>query len=195
MAPAPTSPGPLPVTVLVSRTARNRDAAALAGWADRLCRDAAGFPGHLASRVERATADGRASVRIGVTFASAADLLHWERSVARTRRLAEVDALAEGRAVALSVADLDHWGLAARSPAPSRLRSAVLIWIALFPPALLLNALLMPTLDGWPVLARTLLLTLVLVPVVVFGTLPLLNQALARARARAGSPRPTSGSG
>jgi uncharacterized protein len=192
--PGPTGHGPLPVTVLVSRTARNRDDAALAGWADRLCRDAAGFSGHLASRVERATADGQASVRIGVTFASAADLLRWERSVARTRRLAEVDALAEGRAVTLSVADLDHWGLTARSPtAPSRLRSAVLIWIALFPPALLLNALLMPTLDDWPVLARTLLLTLVLVPVVVFGTLPLLNRALARSRTPA--PRPTSGSG
>ena len=171
---------PLPVTVLVSRVARDRDDSALAGWADDLCRDAAGFPGHLASRVETEAASGRASVRIGVTFASAADLVGWERSLTRRRRLAEVDAIAEGPPVALSVADLERWSMATRPARASRLRSAILIWVALFPPALLLNALLMPALGHRPVLERTLLLTLVLVPVVVFGTLPVLHEVLTR---------------
>ena len=44
---------PLPVTVLVSRVARDRDDAALAGWADELCREAAGFRGHLATKSRR----------------------------------------------------------------------------------------------------------------------------------------------
>jgi len=35
------------------------------------------------------------------------------------------------------------------------------------------NALVLPGLAGWPVAVRTLLLTLVLVPVVVYLTLPL----------------------
>ncbi len=172
---------PLPVTVLVSRTAREPDAD-LSAWADNLCRDAARMPGHLAAHVDRVRAGDRTAVRIGVTFASAEDLVRWERSAERTRRLTEVDAITEGPPIALSVDDLGRWGLAPRpqAPAPSRLRSAVLIWIALFPPALLTNALLMPGLADWPVAARTLLLTLVLVPVVVYGTLPLLNDVLAR---------------
>jgi antibiotic biosynthesis monooxygenase (ABM) superfamily enzyme len=48
--------------------------------------------------------------------------------------------------------------------------------MALFPPALLMNALVISGIAGWPVLARTLLLTLVLVPVVVYVTLPLVNR-------------------
>jgi hypothetical protein len=181
---------PLPVTVLVSRTAREPDDA-LTAWADDLCRDAARMPGHLAAYVDRARAGHRTVVRIGVTFASAEDLVLWERSAERTRRLAEVDAITEGPPVALSVDDLGRWGLAPRpqAPAPSRTRSAVLIWVALFPPALLMNALVMPGLAGWPVLARTVLLTLVLVPAVVFLTLPLVAAVLARwQRRRAGRP-------
>jgi uncharacterized protein len=187
---------PLPVTVLVSRTARERGDDELTAWADGLCRDAARMPGHLAAHVDRTQAGDRIVVRIGVTFASAADLVRWERSADRSRRLAEVDAIAEGPPVALSVDDLERWGLAARPPgrAPSRPRSAIFIWMALFPPALLMNALVIPGIAGWPVLARTLLLTLVLVPVVVYVTLPLVNRISASAvrpgrRSSAAAPR------
>lgn len=170
---------PLPVTVLVARTARERGDA-LTAWADDLCRDAARMPGHLAAYVDRAHNADRVVVRIGVTFASAEDLVRWERSAARSRRLAEVDAITEGPPVALSVDDLERWGLAARPPAgaPSRLRSAILVWTALFPPALLINALVIPAIADWPVLTRTLLLTLVLVPLVVFVTLPLVTRLM-----------------
>jgi hypothetical protein len=168
----PAAGAPLPVTVLVSRTAREPDA--LTAWADDLCRDAARMPGHLAAHVDRTEVAGRTVVRVGVTFASAQDLARWERSAERAHRLAEVDAITDGPPVALSVDDLERWGVScARGRAPSRLRTAVCIWIALFPPALLVNALVLPGLAGWPVAVRTLLLTLVLVPVVVYLTLPL----------------------
>ncbi|MFF5991289.1 hypothetical protein [Prauserella flavalba] len=166
----------LPVTVLVSRTART-DGAALLRWAHGLCQDAARFPGHLASHVGTAETGGSVTVHIGVSFACSADLARWERSDARARRLAEGDRLTRGEPVALSLADL---GPAGAPPAGGRLRSAILIWVALFPPAAAVNALLIPYLDAWPGLARTLVLTLVLVPVVVFGTLPPLQRALAR---------------
>ena len=51
-----------------------------------------------------------------------------------------------------------------------------------------MNALVMPGLNAWPVLANTLLLTLTLVPVVVFVTLPLVNRA-----ATARRPAPSAG--
>jgi antibiotic biosynthesis monooxygenase (ABM) superfamily enzyme len=147
------------------------------------------MPGHLATHVSRVQGEDRTTVRIGVTFASAEEILRWERSAMRSQRLAEVDALTYGPPVALSVDDLERWGLTSRpqTPSPSRLRSAILIWIALFPPALLMNVLVMPGLDEWPVLANTLLLTLTLVPVVVFVTLPLLNRAVTARRAAAPS--------
>jgi uncharacterized protein len=126
-------------------------------------------------------------VHVGVTFAGAEDLLRWERSAERRRRLAEVDGLTEGGPVARSVDDLARWGLgsAPQPAAPTRLRLAILIWVALFPPATLLNALVLPRVADWPVVARTLLLTVVMVPIVVFVTLPLVNRAVAACRRRA----------
>ncbi|MEU3271073.1 hypothetical protein ABZ639_09500 [Saccharomonospora sp. NPDC006951] len=161
----------LPATVLVSRTAREHEGAALNRWAHELCRDAAGFPGYLCSHV---TAHDASTVHIGLSFAGAEDLLRWERSETRASRLEEGEALTEGAPAPLP--------LAGAGGAPSRLRSAVLIWLALFPPAALINAVVIPHLDAWPGIARTLLLTLVLVPTVVFGTLPLLQNLLGRAK-------------
>lgn len=169
----------LPATVFLSRTAREPGGAALTRWALDLCRDAEGFPGHLGSYVTTRGPAGSVTVHIGLCFASAAELLHWERSDTRARRLAEGDALTSGEPVAPSVAELGR-GVAGRQPAAPRLRSALLIWVALFPPAALVNAVVMPYLAAWPGLVRTLLLTLVLVPIVVFGTLPFLQRILAR---------------
>ncbi|ASR35686.1 hypothetical protein BAY61_12510 [Prauserella marina] len=172
----------LPATVLVSRTARDRDGAALNKWAHELCRDAAGFPGYLCSHV---AAGGDSTVHIGLSFAGAEHLLRWERSETRASRLAEGEALTEGTPAPLPLTRGGGTG-----GAPSRLRSAILIWVALFPPAVLINAVVIPHLDAWPGIARTLLLTLVLVPTVVFGALPLLQNALGRWQ-RKRSKRPT----
>ncbi|MBK1787579.1 hypothetical protein [Prauserella cavernicola] len=168
----------LPVTVVVSRTACGPGGAALTRWAHELCRDAAGFPGHLGAHVDTRIENGDTTVHIGVTFAGAAELLRWERSGIRARRLAEGDALTHGEPVALGITELVP--AATSGPPPSRVRSAVLIWAALFPPAAVVNATLMPHLDAWPGIVRTLLLTLLLVPIVVLGTLPLLQRVLRR---------------
>jgi antibiotic biosynthesis monooxygenase (ABM) superfamily enzyme len=105
---------PLPVTILVTRTATPGPGEVLIAWADDLCRDAARMPGHLATHVSRVQGEDRTAVRIGVTFASAEELLRWERSAVRSQRLAEIDALTDGPPVALSVDDLERWGLTSR---------------------------------------------------------------------------------
>ncbi|SFO55134.1 Antibiotic biosynthesis monooxygenase (ABM) superfamily enzyme [Pseudonocardia ammonioxydans] len=173
------APDPLPVSVLTARTARG-PGGALTDWAQDLCRAAATMPGHLATHIGEESADGRTTVHVGVTFASAEDLLRWERSPARKHLLDEVAALAEGEPRTFSVDGLHQW----TPRGPSKLRTTLLIWIALFPIALLMNLLVMPLLEEWPVAARTLLLTAVLVPGVVLGTLPLLTALLAAWRGR-----------
>lgn len=165
---------PLPVSVLVARTARSPETQ-LTAWAKNLGREAAAMPGHLATHVSEVQAGDRVTVQVGVTFASAEDLLRWERSAARHHLLADVDELTEGQPRTFSVDELGCWA----PRGPSKLRMTLLIWIALFPIALLMNYLVMPALGHWPVVARTLLLTGVLVPTVVLVTLPLLNRLLA----------------
>jgi antibiotic biosynthesis monooxygenase (ABM) superfamily enzyme len=64
-----------------------------------------------------------------------------------------------------------------------------MIWIAVFPTLTLLNLMLGGLLDGVPIVVRTLILTTIAVPIVVYGLLPLLQRArasLLRRRARSG---------
>jgi hypothetical protein len=64
-----------------------------------------------------------------------------------------------------------------------------MIWIAVFPTLTLLNLVLGGLLDGVPIVVRTLILTTIAVPIVVYGLLPLLQRArasLLRRRARSG---------
>lgn len=175
-------PRPLPVTVFVSRTAHELKGSALTRWAHELCRDAELFSGFLGAHVATRTDSGAFTVYIGVSFSGAEPLLRWERSDERARRLAQGDELTRGAPVTVTLAEFGRAITPETTPAPSKLRSAVLIWIALFPPAAVVNAALMPQLEAWPGIARTLLLTVILVPTVVFGTLPLLQHALASRR-------------
>ncbi|MEU6700905.1 hypothetical protein [Pseudonocardia sp. NPDC046786] len=171
------STAPLPASVLVARTVLG-PGDRLADWADRLGSAAAAVPGHLATYVEREQSGGRVTVRVGVTFACAEDLLAWERSPVRHALLAEVADLTDEPPRTFAVDELAQW----TPRPPSKLRTTVLIWVALFPIALLMNHLVMPAVGSWPVVVRTLLLTGILVPGVVFGTLPLLTGALVRLR-------------
>lgn len=72
---------------------------------------------------------------------------------------------------------------------PTRHELAIMIWIAVFPTLTLLNLMLGGLLDGVPIVVRTLILTTIAVPIVVYGLLPLLQRArasLLRRRARSG---------
>lgn len=173
---------PMPVTVVVSRRARSRSAGELTEWGERLCCDAAGFPGYLGCKVTPVAVEDSVEVMIGLSFSDIDSLARWERSEERAMRLAAGARLTEGTPTPLSIeslgglwfADNDHQR-AARLP---RWLSATLVWLSLFPPALGLNMVLGPYLRDWPVVIRTLATTLMLVPLVFYVTLPLLHRAV-----------------
>jgi antibiotic biosynthesis monooxygenase (ABM) superfamily enzyme len=60
-----------------------------------------------------------------------------------------------------------------------RWKMAVLIWLAIYPALTLLLWLVGPTIRSWPLAARTLTLTVVLVPLMVFVLIPALQRLLA----------------
>ena len=59
---------------------------------------------------------------------------------------------------------------------PPRHRMAVLVWLAIYPTITLLLALGGSAIAGWPLPLRTLALTLIAVPLMVFFLLPRLQQ-------------------
>ena len=65
-----------------------------------------------------------------------------------------------------------------RAGSPPRHRFALLVWIAIYPTITLLLELGGPLINDWPLPLRTLALTAVAVPLMVFVLLPALQRAL-----------------
>ncbi len=59
---------------------------------------------------------------------------------------------------------------------PPRYKQAVITWLAVYPALTATLAMLGPLMETWPLPMRTLLVTLLLVPVVVYVIVPLLNR-------------------
>lgn len=61
---------------------------------------------------------------------------------------------------------------------PPKWKFAVMVWIAIYPAITVLSYILVPLLKDLPIPVRTLIMTLVLVPTMVFILLPLLRKLL-----------------
>lgn len=59
---------------------------------------------------------------------------------------------------------------------PPRYKQAVIIWLAVYPALTLTLAVLGPMMETWPLPLRTLLVTLLMVPLVVYVLVPVLNR-------------------
>lgn len=59
---------------------------------------------------------------------------------------------------------------------PKKWKLAVLIWMAIYPTITILFMVLSPMMTTWPPYARTLVLTLILVPLMVFVFLPQIHK-------------------
>jgi antibiotic biosynthesis monooxygenase (ABM) superfamily enzyme len=62
---------------------------------------------------------------------------------------------------------------------PKRHKLAVLVWLGLYPLLTALSYLTAPVLAGFPLPARTLVLSLILVPIMIFVLIPSINKYFA----------------
>ena len=62
---------------------------------------------------------------------------------------------------------------------PKKWKMALLIWLFIYPTITLLFNALSPIMSDWPPYLRTLLLTLILVPLMVFVALPAIHKNFA----------------
>ena len=59
---------------------------------------------------------------------------------------------------------------------PKKWKLAVLVWFFIYPAITILFFLLAPLMEEWPFYLRTMLLTIILVPAMVFFALPFINK-------------------
>jgi antibiotic biosynthesis monooxygenase (ABM) superfamily enzyme len=65
-------------------------------------------------------------------------------------------------------------------PPPTKHQLALMIWLSVFPTLLLVNVALGDWLRSQPTILRTLLLTTIAVPIVIYGLMPQLHRVRAR---------------
>ena len=74
------------------------------------------------------------------------------------------------------------------APPPSKHQMAVMIWIAVLPTLVVLNLALGALLSDWPIVARTVVLVTVAVPIVIYGLMSQLHRARVRWISRRSHP-------
>ena len=172
----------LPVTVAVSRRVATENRGAAREWADGLVNAAQRFPGYLDSEIHVKDRNGGVDIVVGLNFERAQNLVAWEESDERVEHVRRGDELTQGAPVGITLANLDLLWNAPReaTPAPQRWKTALWVWTALTPAAVLLNVYLVPHLGGLPVILRTLLSTVILVLWVIWLGLPAVHYVRTR---------------
>lgn len=178
----------LPVLVIVARRASRGREADLHEWADDLCWHASTFPGYLTSGVRRRPHRDTIEVVTDLGSASARELMDWEESEERRGYLDQVEPLVQGDAVSLTLEGLEGVGrtLLAGERRPPRWRTALFVWIALYPPALLSAYFLAPQLRALPLPVQLLISSPITVAVVIWVTLPFVHRLATMRRSRRG---------
>jgi len=73
---------------------------------------------------------------------------------------------------------------------PPRWKTAVVVWVAIYPAITLVLWLAGPQMQSWPLAVRTLATTVLVVPLMVFLLLPVLQRLLGPWLRRSGEPAP-----
>ncbi len=174
-----------PVTVAVTRRAVAGRVAEMDAWVSAGQRLAAGFDGFLGAGHVRPH-PGSEQWHMLYRFADTASVERWERSPERRWWLDSSLGLVEETRVERRTG-IEGWFDEPRevevrtppAPAPPRWKQACVIWLGFFPTSLAAQAAVGPFLGGVPLVARVLVLTLLLTPLMTYLVLPFVTRRLA----------------
>ena len=166
-------PDNLTVTARGARTAVPGRLDDLTEWAHGFTGRAQSFPGYRESKV-RVSERHRRQVVVEITFASPHDLIRWEDSKERQAHLQQAVPLTIGQARPLTP-DALTGAIPTAGPARPRWWTAILVWIALVPPAMFNAYFIAPLLTGLPPYLQILCTTPLTVACVIWVMLPLLH--------------------
>lgn len=165
-----------PVTLMVARRVANGRYHDFIAWLREGEQLATDFPGYLGSGVLAPPPDDD-EFQIVFRFADEQTLASWEHSASRRAWLARGSGLF-AQPHEHRITGLDAWfGNATRQP--PRWKQSIAIWLAFFPVSLAFNLLFGSTLADFSLVARVLLSTLALTPLMTYLFIPLATRLLA----------------
>ena len=177
--PAPPE-GEGPVTVTVARRVTPGREREFEDWYDGIIGAASRYSGFLGAGILRPHTTGE-DWHVVYRFADAAALRAWERSAERARWLAQADDLIEETGVQ-RVSGLETWfAMPGRTaPAPPRWKMFLVTLAAIVPLVLLMNVAVLPVVDGWPLVGRTLVFSGTLTSLMTWVVMPRMTRLFRR---------------
>jgi antibiotic biosynthesis monooxygenase (ABM) superfamily enzyme len=170
-----------PVTVVVRHRVRVGQEPAFEDWLRGITREALRFDGHLGFHIIRPTDPRRPEYLVLFRFDTLDHLARWEESDARGAWLARAEPLTTHPPARERHTGMEVWF----SPppgrgAPPRYKMVVVTVAALYPLISLVQYAVVPVLDGWPLVVRTLATTVLMVCVMTYGAMPLVTRVASR---------------
>jgi uncharacterized protein len=163
-----------PLTMVIARRIKRGSEAAYEEWVRGVLAVAETFGGHQGATLLRPGAPEDREYVLVVRWATFDDLRRWNESPERNDWVRRAEPLAEEVKVTTQTG-LETWfTIPGRPPPapPSRAKMAVLSWVAIYPLIVVLNATLGPTLAPLAMPLRTLITSLMLVPLMTWVVMP-----------------------
>jgi antibiotic biosynthesis monooxygenase (ABM) superfamily enzyme len=169
-----------PVTIVISRVVARGREAEYEEWLRGLMAVAADFPGYLGADVIKPADHVHPEYVIVVRFADYTSLRTWEQSPQRAEWLEKSRPLAVSDQRETTVDGHEYWFTAPAAPRPARSRQALVTWIGIFPLISLLLWVGGPYIATWPLVLRTLVISVTLVGLMTYVLMPRLTKWFAK---------------
>ncbi|NVK40276.1 MAG: antibiotic biosynthesis monooxygenase [Oceanospirillaceae bacterium] len=170
------------VTVVISRRIKKGKEKDFEHLNAAISREAVHFPGFLGTTLFRPASSEDPEYRIIFKFRTREDLDRWHHSAERHRYLDDIEACLDAPDKTEVLSGLVAWfSLPGQNPVqpPPKYKMAVVAWLAIFPLITLITWTLGPWLGRFPLVPRTLAMTVVVTLLMTYILMPALTRLLA----------------
>lgn len=170
------------ITVLISRQVKQGCEAEFERVMQQIIAVAATFKGHLGAQLVRPGDEQEVSdslYHVVLAFDNESNLKTWQSSPARSLGLAAAAPFIEGQTLVRQMSGLAHWfqpPAGSGQVSPPRWKVAVVTWLGIFPTVYLLFFSLGDMLAPWPLFARIMFLTVLVVAMMTWLVAPQLTR-------------------
>jgi antibiotic biosynthesis monooxygenase (ABM) superfamily enzyme len=172
-----------PVAVNVTRRVKPERVGEFEQWVSGITDAISRFPGYLGTEVLKPGDPSESEYHIIFKFERLSDLERWEDSEERRDWCGRVESFQEGPAQRHVVTGLERWFVLPPSrdtPPPPRYKLVAITWLAIYPLITAVFFFLGDPLQRLPLGIRTLVVTAIIVPAMIYLVLPLMTPLFTR---------------
>jgi antibiotic biosynthesis monooxygenase (ABM) superfamily enzyme len=172
-----------PVAVNVTRRVKPERVGEFEQWVSGITDAISRFPGYLGGEVLKPGDPSESEYHIIFKFERLSDLERWEDSEERRDWCGRVESFQEGPAQRHVVTGLERWFVLPPSrdtPPPPRYKLVAITWLAIYPLITAVFFFLGDPLQRLPLGIRTLVVTAIIVPAMIYLVMPIMTPLFAR---------------